>query len=454
MIEFVRQLWRIVKPYRVRLFLGVAAGFLAGVLEPMLMVSAKLVVDVLFPTGMSQPLLKLPAWAPAELREWMVQLGQGMGSVGQPRYTILLVVAMIPTVMLLRGVLGYLNIYFLSWSATRAITDLRTRFFQHLFGLPLSFFHRMSTGELMSRVMSDVGALQTVITSAVATIIKDPCMLLSLMAFLLWQEPTLTLTSLVVIPVCVVPIVIYSRKVRRAARLIQAKSAELSRVMHESFTGARIIKAYNLEERAVSHFAELSRQSASHQMRVVRSTETPGPMIEFFGAIGVALLLLYVAVIATGQKTTPGDLVMVVGSIFAMYRPIKSLTRLHVQIVQARAASERVFQFLAERSDLVEPAQPVPLHAAGADIEFDHIDFQYGEKPVLQDLCLRVKAGSLVALVGGSGAGKTTVTNLLLRFYDPQAGAVRIGGVDIRQVATRRLAQPDRGGHPGRHPVQ
>jgi subfamily B ATP-binding cassette protein MsbA len=124
---------------------------------------------------------------------------------------------------------------------------------------------------------------------------------------------------------------------------------------------------------------------------------------------------------------------------FAMYRPMKNLTKLHNQLEQARAASERVFELLALRSTLPEPARPQPLRAAGADLEFDGVDFAYGEKPVLQAICLRIKAGQLVALVGASGSGKTTLTNLLLRFHDPQRGAVRIGGLDLRTVATREL---------------
>jgi subfamily B ATP-binding cassette protein MsbA len=166
--------------------------------------------------------------------------------------------------------------------------------------------------------------------------------------------------------------------------------------------------------------------------------EIPGPLIEFFGSCGVALLLVYL-IYNSSARPSPTDFLQLVISILAMYQPMKNLTRLQNQIVQARAASERVFEMLATQSSVPEPAQPRLLRAESADIQFDHIQFAYGEKIALQDINLQIKSGQLIALVGASGSGKTTLSNLLLRFYDPQRGAVRIGGADIREFTTREL---------------
>jgi subfamily B ATP-binding cassette protein MsbA len=152
--------------------------------------------------------------------------------------------------------------------------------------------------------------------------------------------------------------------------------------------------------------------------------------------VGVSLILF----IATPyDNTTFGDIAACVGSVFMMYAPVKNLTRLHNQLHQAQAASSRVFELLATESTIREPKSPEPLNAANADIVFENVDFKYGEKPILRDVNLTIKAGQLVALVGSTGSGKTTVTNLLLRFYDPQRGAIRIGGTDIRNVLTTDL---------------
>jgi subfamily B ATP-binding cassette protein MsbA len=208
--------------------------------------------------------------------------------------------------------------------------------------------------------------------------------------------------------------------------------------MHESFTGNRIIKAYNLEPTVAGQFRATTRGFVSNIMRVVRANEIPSQLVEAFAGVGVALVFYYV-VFKTDRSMTPGDFLQFIGSVFLIYQPVKQLTRLHTQLQQARAASERVFQLLETTSTVREPAQPVPLKAAGAEIQFTNVDFDYGDKAVLRDINLTIKAGSLIALVGASGSGKTTLTNLLLRFYDPRHGTVSIGGTDLRTVASHDL---------------
>jgi ATP-binding cassette, subfamily B, bacterial MsbA len=238
----------------------------------------------------------------------------------------------------------------------------------------------------------------------------------------------------------VVPVIIYGRKVRKSAKAMQGHLADLADVMHESFTGNRIVKAYNLEATVLERFKRSLGKFVGQYMRILRAQEIPGPVIEFVGSVGVALVFLYV-VFLSDPKPSTGDLLQFMGSIFLMYQPIKSIGRLQNQLEQARAASQRVFEYLSQASTVIDPAAPVPLRAAKADIEFRDIDFDYGEKPVLRGINLTIKAGQLVALVGSSGAGKTSLTNLLLRFYDPQHGGVFIGSTDIRQVALKELRQ-------------
>jgi subfamily B ATP-binding cassette protein MsbA len=337
-----------------------------------------------------------------------------------------------------RGLFTYLNVYLLQWTAIRSITDLRIRLFDHLMRLSVGFFSRTNTGELMSRLMSDTGALQEVLSKATAIMVKDPVIIVTTFGYLLWQQPKITLISMVVMPVCMVPIMIYNRKVRRSSRALQTHAAELGSVMVESFSGNRIVKAYNLEANVVQQFRATASKFISHYMRIIRSSEIPGPLLEFVGALGISLVLLYL--VSQGEKIPQSsDFLTVILGIFAVYRPLKNVTRLYNSLEQARAASERVFELLAMRNDIAEPANPKPLKAAGAPIHFENIRFAYGEKVVIDDISLTIQPGQLVALVGGSGSGKTTMTNLLLRFYDPQQGRIRIGDVDIREVASQDL---------------
>ena len=450
MIAFLAKVWGLARPYRLRLFLGVLTGVISGLIEPLMIATVTLVYGLIFPTANAPALStqfagamqRAPAFAQGWLEfmhGWLQSAEVSLGSgVRQHPAALVGLVGLIPAVMFFRGLFSYLNIYLLQWAAVRAITDLRVRFFTHLLNLSASFFSRTSSGELMSRMMSDTQALQNVISNATAVIVKDPVTLVSLLAYLLWQQPSLTLLSLAVLPVCMVPILIYSRKVRQASRALQTHTAELTEVVAEAFTGNRIIKAYNLEDTVTGQFRDTAKKFIGHYMRIIRSSEVPGPLLEFFGAVGVALVFLYLLLHGRTLPNSTGFLTMII-SIFAMYRPLKNLTRLHNNLEQARAASERVFELLAMQSTIPEPAHPQELRAAGADIQFDGVSFAYGATPVLHNINLTIPAGQVVALVGPSGSGKTTLTNLLLRFYDPQAGAVRIGGRDLREVATRQL---------------
>jgi subfamily B ATP-binding cassette protein MsbA len=339
--------------------------------------------------------------------------------------------------MFLRGLVSYLNTYLMSWVTVRAISDLRTRLFEHLLRLPSSFFNKTSTGELISRI-GDVGVLQSSISGTLSVIISEPATLVFLVVAGFWRYPELTILSLLIFPVSIVPVVMYSRKVRRSSGRLQSLVAELAKIQHESFTGNRIIKAYNLEETVVAQFKAHTRSVVSHTMRITRSMELPGPLIELIGSIGVTVLFAYLALRAQ-TNNSGGDFLIFVLGVFMAYKPAKTMVRLHSTLEQARAATQRVFDLLETKSDLPEAKEPKVLRAAGAEIRFDGVSFDYGEKPVLRDINLTVKGGQMVALVGSSGAGKTTLTNLLLRFYDPTKGSIQIDGTDLREVALRDL---------------
>jgi len=434
---FLRRLLQYVRPYRARLVLGIVSGILFGLTNALLMIVVRVVVDLIFPTPGAPTALDQIEKLPSFLRGLVERLEPLLPRMDSPTTMagIILVVSSIPLVMFVRSVLSYLNFYLLNWVAIRAIMDLRTKLFAHLQNLSLSFFHESRTGDLISRLANDTGALHKTISATFPTMIREPITLVSLLAVLFWQQPQLTLVSLAVIPVCVFPLIIYGRKVRKSSQAIQDNFAELTNQMQEAFTGHRIVKAYNLEQTVIERFEKTTKKYNSHFMRIVRSMEIPGNLIEFMSAVGVSLVLIYVA----GTKTTSGEFFQFILCVFAMYQPIKGLSRLYGQLEQARASSERVFELLDTRPTVVEPAASRPLRADGAQIHFDHVDFSYGDKLVLEDVDLIIERGQLAALVGRSGSGKTTLTNLLLRFYDPQRGVVRIGETDIREVSLKDL---------------
>jgi subfamily B ATP-binding cassette protein MsbA len=429
MIEFWLKLWQLTWPYKSRLVLGVICSVLSGMADSVVLLTVAIVARAVFPGEAKLP-FKVPHWV-ADLylssQHWVVRHSTS-------EFAIVSLVSLIPLVMLVRGLVNYLSSYLMNWVGIRAICDLRSRLFEHLLNQPLSFLSRTSTGELMSRIGNDVGLLQVMIGVSMVSLISQPISVITLAWVLFTLNAKFTLIAMGTLLLCVFPVAIYNRKVRKSAAAIQSETAGLSRVMHESFTGVRIIKAYNMERIAGERFRASQGKFVTHSMRVVRATESPGPIIEFAGSIGVAILML----VMTGTVSLEGFLLFVV-ALLAMYKPIKGVVRLQSDLQRARAATARVFELLATQSTLLDPPQPVPIKAAGGDIHFDNVSFAYEKKPVLRDIQLRVQPGEKVALVGKSGSGKTTLANLLLRFYDPVSGAIRIGGVDLRQAAVRDL---------------
>jgi len=439
MTDFLKKLWGFVRPYRGRFFLGLLCGVFYSLTNCLLLGAAKVVIDLIFSgsTNFHEQLEKAPHWI-RPLTHWLASaLPEFHAPVSQ--FGWVLAVGAIPAIMLVRITLAYLTIYLTNWSAMHAIADIRTKLFGHLQNLSLGFFNRASTGDLIARITNDTMVLYGIIGNSFASMVRDPVTIFCLIGYQMAIQPKLTLVSVIVFPVCLVPIVIYGRKVRKSARAVQEYNAALTNLMHESFTGNRVIKAYNLEATVIEQFKITTQKYVGQIMRVIRANEIPSQLMEFFGAAGLALVFLYVEQMPRDQRPQVSDFFTFILSIVMVYPPIKSLTRLHNQLHQARAASERVFQLLALKNSVPEPAQPKMLHASHADIEFQNLDFSYGEKPVLHHINLTVKAGQLVALVGASGSGKTTLANLLLRFYDPVRGTIKIGGVDLREVSTRDL---------------
>ncbi len=445
MKDFLRQLWGFVRPYRGRFFLGLLCGIGYGLVNGILLFTVRMVVQLVFShkTDLHTQLEKAPHWIHPVSERLAALVPEFDAPKPNDVLGWVLIIGAIPAIMLVRNTLQYLSIYLTNWSAMHAIADIRTKLFSHLQNLSLGFFNKASTGDLIARITNDTQVLYGIVGNSFASAVKDPVTILCLLTYLLAANTTLTLISIVVFPVCIVPIVIFGRKVRKSARAVQEYNSDLTSLMHESFTGNRVVKAYNLEETVSSEFRSITRKYVGQMLRVVRANEIPSQLMEFFGAAGIALVFLYVQhsmqFLPKDQQPKSEDFLTFVLAIVMMYPPIKAFTRLHNQVHQARAASERVFELLAIENTVVEPSEPKMLHASHADIEIQNVDFNYGEKPVLRNINLTVKAGQLVAFVGQSGSGKTTLANLLLRFYDPVGGVIKIGGVNIRDVTTRDL---------------
>jgi len=438
MLAFIHRLWKLTGPYRGRLLLGIGFGLAAGIMEAAVPAVLSLVFALIFPEGgrvaLAERLESLRNSAPALgdlLPQALPTPGPGQGlSPG----AIIFVVSLLPLVMFVRGAVGYLHAYLLNWVAVRTLADFRARLLDHLLRLPLRVVQRFGTGELMSRLNNDVAALHNALANSFVSLVKDPVALLAFTAYLFYEYRSLTLAALVVFPACIVPVVVFARKLRKAMERLQSDAAEVSQVTHETLSGVWLVKACNLEPIMVERFRAKLAGYNDRWMRATRASELPGPLIEFGGTIGLAILLGFVAV-GGENKTSAATFFTFVLTIILLYQRIRSLIKLQNLLIQGRAASQRVFEILDIPSDLQDPPQPRPLYASGADIHFENIHFAYDGKVALKGIDLTVPAGKRVALVGPSGAGKTTLTNLLLRLHDPNQGRIRIGDVDLREAS-------------------
>src|ERR1041384_5548567 len=238
MFQFLLKIWGLAWPYRVRLLLGVLTGVIGGVMEPVMIVTVVFVYGLIFPSRDMPALADKLGWAPEFVRHWIEAAQQALsnqvqGNVG----AVLALVALVPAVVTLRSVFTYLNTYFLQWAAIRAITDLRIRLFEHLIRLSTGFLSRTGTGELMSRISNDTLQLQNVISNQAQVMVKDPVTLIGFLVLLFGKQPKLTVISILIMPACMIPILIYNRKVRRSSYAMQTHYAELATVMSESFSG-------------------------------------------------------------------------------------------------------------------------------------------------------------------------------------------------------------------------
>lgn len=479
MLEYLKRVLELTRPYRARLVMGLICGFLSGALAPTLALSLKIAVDAVFPQNAApaqtnsiasnQPIASVTTnnEAAAQSQTTTPQQGGGVQSLAQKAVSsrvpaglkkkldaltawfrpggkastprLLLAIGLIPASMFLRSLLAYLNTYLLSWVGIRAANDLRVRLFHHLMRLDLKFYNWISTGDLMQRFEGAMSVNSTV-KDSFGVIIREPVAILTLVITLIKLDPVLSLFTLLVFPICLLPIIIFGRKFRKSDHGVHAKFANVHKVMHESFTGIRVIKGFNLEERVTTEFQQATSGVTNFFMRAIRAGELPGPLIEFIGSIGVAIVFAYFAFFRAGSLSgNAGDMFAYFLVVFSMYAPLKNLSRLQHQITMSKLGVDPAYDLLNKTSHLPEPLNPKPIKAHGTPIRFENVWFAYGEKPVLKNLSFTIQPGQMVALVGRTGSGKTSIGNLLLRFYDPQKGGIFIGETDLREVASRDL---------------
>jgi ATP-binding cassette, subfamily B, bacterial MsbA len=347
----------------------------------------------------------------------------------------------IVAVYLLKGIGSYGSSYLMADVGQRVVRDLRNGLFRHILNQSAGFFAHGATGRLLSRINNDVGQVQQAVSETAGDLARETLALAGYAALLFYYDARLTVVCLTGAPLIVYPLIRLGQRVRRTTRRSQEALEHLSHLGAEAFTGHRIVKAFGMEAHESEKFTRASHHLFRTNMKVTATLSTLPPLMELIGGIGMAGALVYGSRQIASGRLTPGQFALFIGTLFLMYGPAKKLSRVNANLQQAIAASERIFEMLDTHSEVTEQPGAGALTPFQDRIEFRGVGFGYddGLSRILRDVSFTVHAGQMVAIVGRSGAGKTTLVNLLPRFYDVSAGEILIDGVDVRRVKLASL---------------
>jgi subfamily B ATP-binding cassette protein MsbA len=360
--------------------------------------------------------------------------------VKQDRSMLMLVPMAILGIFLVKGVFYYTYNYLLEKVGQSVIRDLRFALYSHIQSLPLSFFQKKPTGELISRVLSDVTLIQGAVSGVLVGILKDTCQVLFLIGVIFYQNWRMATIAMILLPLVIYPIVNFGRRHRRLSRSSQQTTAQVSNILYETITGNRIVKAFGMEKYEVGRFAKTLDTLFKIVMRNTRINAISHPLMEFLGGLGISLVVWYGGIQVLNGESTPGTFFSFLTAMIMIYEPLKGISRINNTLQQGIAAAERVFDILDIESEVIEKKDAIELPLVRDVIEFKDVRFRYDDKTeVIKGVNLHVRVGEVVALVGSSGGGKTTLVNLIPRFFDVSGGSLTIDGTDIRNVTLKSL---------------
>ncbi len=345
---------------------------------------------------------------------------------------------------LAKGVCSYLSTTLVASAGQRAVTDLRNRLYGHVLDQSFTFLRRNSTGSLMSHITTDVEKIQNAVSDMAGDLLKEGLTVLGLVLVLFVKDWRLALLSLVGMPLAFYPLVRLGRHVRASSETSLRRWRDISEILQETISGFPVVKAFGMEGFETSRFRRAAARLFHVNMRITRATAVLPPLMEAVGGVALVGALFYGSYAIAHGRLTTGAFTSFLAALFAMYTPIKRLSRLTATLQGAMAAGGRIFEVLDTHLEVREAPAARPLARLEREIEYRDVGFRYADgqgASVLRRVAFRARAGEVVAIVGTSGAGKTTLMNLLPRFYDVSEGAITIDGVDIRDVTLKSLRE-------------
>jgi subfamily B ATP-binding cassette protein MsbA len=346
------------------------------------------------------------------------------------------VALIMPAVFLFRGATHFINSYYISYCGNRVLEFMQVDVFMRIQLLPLQFFHKHKSGDLLSRLRGDTSSIRDIIVGASDDIIKQPMQLMGALAFLVTMsvqksEFFFLLVCMATVPLSVFPIRLIGVKLFRKAKKVQAQAGDLTAYISDGLQAPMDIRAYNMQESVVDKFHQRVRKIFKLRMKMIKYNKMLGPIVEFVSACGIAVTIVYAG---SADMDFKEEIMPLLTALYMSYSPIKKLGQLNSKIQKATASLDRVEYLLHYPDELPEAEKPVQINGVRGSVDFEQVAFSYGNETVLNGMNLSIPSGQVVALVGPSGAGKTTFANLIPRFYDVNDGRVLVDGHDVRDI--------------------
>lgn len=342
-------------------------------------------------------------------------------------------------IYLIKGACSYGQTVLMNFIGQRVITDLRGELYNHIQRQSLSFFTENPTGMLMSRITNDVRLIQGAVSEAVTSILKDSFTLVGLVFVIFYRDWKLAIIAAFVFPLTIYPIAKFGQKMRKVATRTQVTMGSLTSLLQETISGTRIVKAFGMEEYEGNRFSKENESLFKLYMKAISIKAISSPFMEFLGGLGIAAIVFYGGYQVIEGTSTPGTFFSFLTALIMLYEPVKRLTNVNNTIQQGIAAAIRVFNIIDLTPEIKNSDTAVDLPKISDKIEIKNVTFRYDEEPVLRDINLSIRQGEVIAFVGMSGGGKTTLVNLIPRFYDVAEGHILIDGKDIRDVTIESL---------------
>ena len=342
-------------------------------------------------------------------------------------------------IFVFRGICRYLNDYFMRTAAQLAVQDVRNEIFRKNIVLDLNFFHRNQTGSLMSRIVNDVAMMQDGVGGIVTGLFRDAIGLVSLIGVIFYRDWHLAIISILVIPLSIYPAQYLGKKIKLNARKGQEEAGDFANILQESLSGIKVVKAFSLEKIMVDQFVRANRMYYEFVRKLIKYSSLSSPIMEVITSLGIAAVVFFGGSKVMAITLTAPEFFSFITAMALVYSPLKKLIAAYSEAQRCLGASERVFEIIDARSEIIDAPDGKTLTRDDNRVEFKDVCFKYQDDYVLKDVCLVAEKGQMVALVGPSGGGKSTLVSLIARFFDTNSGQVQIGPHDIRDISKASL---------------